>query len=264
MTNSKDGDYYLKLLIHPAFGSPALLTVNTWPAGAFPPTVTEEKWDQSNSRDSGKFSFLYFKVYLRKIQGKSEKSVNAQSFKSHVKPVPTLPSILRILSSTYIGHLIPHSYQLIGWPFARESGSRIGLCWKILGYTIWTLAQWSNEGCIVCESGLFFCLTASPSSGMCLAFDQKQHLHTWSVRSHRSSFVLFWRHYLKNTYFLHETQEHFFVSCLQIFDWLKTNSVNELNPIVAAKNKTVGHTCGASMHPQLKATFEYCIHYVHE
>lgn len=162
--------------------------------------------------------FLYFKVYLRKIQGKSEKSVNAQSFKSHVKPVPTLPSILRILSSTYIGHLIPHSYQLIGWPFALESGSRIGLCWKILGYTIWTLAQWSNEGCIVCESGLFFCLTASPGSGMCLAFDQKQHLHTWSVRSHRSSFVLFWRHYLKNTYFLHETQEHFFVSCLQIFD----------------------------------------------
>lgn len=123
---------------------------------------------------------LYFKVYLRKIQGKREKSVNAQSFTSLVKPVPTLQFILRILSSTYIGHLFPHSYQLIGWPFALESVSRIGLCLKILGYTIWTLAQWSNEGCIVCESELsfflfFFSLTASPGSGMCLAFNQKQH-----------------------------------------------------------------------------------------
>lgn len=47
---------------------------------------------------------------------------------------------------------------------------------------IWTLAAWSNEGCIVCESGFFFffclakMLTASPGPGMSLAFNQKQHL----------------------------------------------------------------------------------------
>lgn len=138
--------------------------------------------------------------------------------KKLVKPVPTLQFVL--ISSFISAYWAASRFRISKW---------IGLCWKILGYMIWTLAEWSNEGCIVCVSRLFSvlhnCWQLPQLWHMSLAFNQKQQCSPDQSVHTRASVLLQWRHYLR---------EH---TGLQTFDWIMTQKT---------------HFSGASMHLQFK------------